>query len=203
MSTTNGTNISDNISSKKVMSQNNLPDWTRLVWVDCEMTGLDLDKDTLLEIAVIVTDSDLNILAEGPNIVIHHPDEVLTSMNEWCIDHHGKSGLTQRVRDSTISLEEAEDQVISFLKKWTPENKCPLAGNSVGQDARFLVKYMPKVMNHLHYRIVDVSTIKELSKRWYPNELEMQPKKKGAHRALDDIKESIEELVYYRKSVFK
>ena len=102
MSTTNGTNISENNSSKKVVSQNNLPDWTRLVWVDCEMSGLDLDKDTLLEIAVIVTDSDLNILAEGPNIVIHQPDEVLTGMNEWCIDHHGKSGLTQRVRDSTI-----------------------------------------------------------------------------------------------------
>ena len=102
MSTTNSTKISENISSKKVMSPNNLPDWTRLVWVDCEMSGLDLDKDTLLEIAVIVTDGDLNILAEGPNIVIHHPDEVLTSMNEWCIDHHGKSGLTQRVRDSTI-----------------------------------------------------------------------------------------------------
>merc|ERR1712165_163843 len=203
MSTLNNTNSHDNNTSTKVIPPNNLPEWTRLVWVDCEMTGLDTKIDTLLEVAVIVTDSDLNIVAEGPNIVIHHAEEVLTSMNEWCIDHHGKSGLTQMVRDSKISFEEAEDQVVSFLKKWTPENKCPLAGNSVGQDARFLVKYMPRVMNHLHYRIVDVSTIKELSRRWNPNELEMQPKKKGAHRALDDIKESIEELVYYRKAVFK
>jgi len=203
MSTTSETYLSEKSSSNKLMPQFNLPEWTRLVWVDCEMTGLDPNIDTLLEVAVIVTDGDLNIVAEGPNIVIHQPDEVLTSMNEWCIEQHGKSGLTQRVKDSTISLAEAEDQIVSFVKKWTPEKKCPLAGNSVGQDAKFLVKYMPKVMNHLHYRIVDVSTIKELSRRWYPDELEKAPKKKMTHRALDDIKESIEELAYYRNSVFK
>ena len=185
------------------MPTKNLPDSTRLVWVDCEMTGLDTKVDTLLEVAVLITDEDLGIVAEGPNIVIHHPEEVLKSMNEWCIEHHANSGLTKMVRDSTISLEEAEDKILSFVKQWIPEKKCPLAGNSVGQDAKFLEKYMPKFMNQLHYRIVDVSTIKELSRRWYPEQYVMAPKKKMAHRALDDIKESIEELKYYKATVFK
>jgi len=196
-------NITEKASSTKTMPSNNLADWTRLVWVECEMTGLDTKIDTLLEVAVIITDGDLNTIAEGPNIVIHHPEEVLTSMNEWCIQHHGRSGLSKKVRESTISLEEAEDKVVSFVKQWTPEKKCPLAGNSVGQDAKFLEKYMPKLINHLHYRIIDVSTIKELSRRWYPEEFAMAPKKRMTHRALDDIKESIEELRYYRKKLFK
>ena len=185
------------------MPTKNLPDSTRLVWVDCEMTGLDTKVDTLLEVAVLITDEDLGIVAEGPNIVIHHPEEVLKSMNEWCIEHHANSGLTKMVMDSTIGLEEAEDKILSFVKQWIPEKKCPLAGNSVGQDAKFLKKYMPKFMDHLHYRIVDVSTIKELSRRWYPEKYAMAPKKKMSHRALDDIKESIEELKYYKATVFK
>ena len=197
------TNSTVKVPTNKTMPAKNLPDSTRLVWVDCEMTGLDTTVDTLLEVAVLITDEDLGIVAEGPNIVIHHPEEVLKSMNEWCIEHHAKSGLTKMVRDSTIGLEEAEDKILSFVKQWIPEKKCPLAGNSVGQDAKFLKKYMPKFMDHLHYRIVDVSTIKELSRRWYPEEYAMAPKKKMSHRALDDIKESIEELKYYKARVFK
>lgn len=204
MSTNNHTDITgESVLPPKKVLPSALPDWTRLVWVDCEMTGLDTKVDTLLEVAVLVTDSDLSIVAEGPNVVIHHPDEVLARMNDWCIQHHGKSGLTQMVRDSTISMEEAEDKVVKFVKEWTPENRCPLAGNSVGQDAKFLEKYMPALMEHLHYRIVDVSTVKELSRRWFPEEFAMVPRKKMAHRALDDIKESIEELRYYRQKVFK
>ena len=197
------TNSTVKVPTNKTMPAKILPDSTRLVWVDCEMTGLDTTVDTLLEVAVLITDEDLGIVAEGPNIVIHHPEEVLKSMNEWCIEHHAKSGLTKMVRDSTIGLEEAEDKILSFVKQWIPEKKCPLAGNSVGQDAKFLKKYMPKFMDHLHYRIVDVSTIKELSRRWYPEEYAMAPKKKMSHRALDDIKESIEELKYYKARVFK
>jgi len=167
------------------------------------MSGLDLSKDHLLEIAVIVTDKDLNVLAEGPNLVIHQSDEVLDSMNEWCVEHHGESGLTDKVKKSTLSLKDCEDQVLKFVQEWTPKGKCPLAGNSVGQDGRFLQKYMPNFMEHLHYRIVDVSTVKELVKRWYPGDFSQKPKKKLAHRALDDILESIDELKYYRQEVFK
>lgn len=176
---------------------------SNLVWVDCEMTGLDPNKDHLLEIAVIVTDKDLNVLAEGPNLVIHQPDEILNSMGEWCTEHHGESGLTEKVQKSPLSLKECENQVIEFVQEWTPKGKCPLAGNSVGQDGKFLEKYMPNFMAHLHYRIVDVSTVKELVKRWYPGDFSRVPKKKLAHRALDDILESIEELKYYRKEVFR
>jgi len=175
-----------------------------MVWVDCEMTGLDCNKDHLLEIAVIVTDGDLNILAEGPNLVIHQSEEILNSMNEWCVQQFsGEDGLTEKVRKSKISLEDAENQVVEFVQKWTPKGKCPLAGNSVGADKTFLVKYMPKFMDHLHYRIVDVATVKELTRRWYPEEFCQTPQKKLAHRALDDILEAIEELKYYRQSVFK
>lgn len=174
-----------------------------MVWVDCEMTGLDPKVDTLLEIAVIVTDKNLNVLAEGPALVIHQPDEILNKMGEWCVQHHGESGLTERVRNSKLSLEDCESQVLKFVEEWTPPGKCPLAGNSVGQDAKFLEKYMPNFMGHLHYRIIDVSTVKELVKRWYPSEFSKKPSKKLAHRALDDILESIEELKYYRESVFK
>ena len=124
-------------------------------------------------------------------------------MNEWCVEHHGQSGLTEKVKKSTISLKNSENQVLEFVQKWTPKGKCPLAGNSVGADKKFLEKYMPNFMEHLHYRIVDVSTVKELTKRWYPEDFSQAPIKKGAHRALDDIRESIEELKYYKKAVFK
>ncbi|XP_028277304.1 small fragment nuclease [Parambassis ranga] len=175
----------------------------RMVWVDLEMTGLDIEKDKIIEMACIITDSDLNILAEGPNLIINQPGELLDGMSEWCKEHHGKSGLTQAVRDSKITLEQAEYEFLSFVRQHTPPGQCPLAGNSVHADKRFLDKYMPQFMYHLHYRIIDVSTIKELSRRWFPEVYEKVPHKKASHRALDDIQESIKELQYYRANVFK
>ncbi|KAL2076874.1 hypothetical protein ACEWY4_027521 [Coilia grayii] len=175
----------------------------RMVWVDLEMTGLDIDKDEIIEMACIITDSELNILAEGPNLIIHQPDELLDGMSEWCKTHHGNSGLTQAVRDSKISLQDAEREFLSFIQKYTPPRQCPLAGNSVHADKRFLDKYMPQFMSQLHYRIVDVSTVKELCRRWYPEEYRKAPSKRGSHRALDDIRESIKELKFYRQAIFK
>ncbi|RCH93002.1 Oligoribonuclease, mitochondrial [Rhizopus azygosporus] len=171
-----------------------------LVWIDCEMTGLDISKDHLIEIAVLITDGDLNIVAKGPELIIHQPKEVMDNMNDWCIEHHGKSGLTQQVLESTLTTNQAQDQIVQFLEQHLPKGVAPLAGNSVHEDKRFLYKEMPRVIDYLHYRIVDVSTIKELAKRWYPS---IQVNKKGSHRALDDIIESIEELKYYRHHVFK
>ncbi|XP_044078398.1 small fragment nuclease isoform X2 [Siniperca chuatsi] len=176
--------------------------YQRMVWVDLEMTGLDIEKDQIIEMACIITDSDLNILAEGPNLIINQPEKLLEGMSEWCKEHHGKSGLTQAVRDSKITLEQAEYEFLSFVRQHTPPGQCPLAGNSVHADKRFLDKYMPQFMYHLHYRIIDVSTIKELC-RWFPEEYKMVPHKKATHRALDDIRESIKELQYYRANVFK
>ncbi|KAF9958129.1 Oligoribonuclease, mitochondrial [Mortierella alpina] len=174
-----------------------------LVWIDCEMTGL-LATDKLIEIAVIITDDDLNIVAEGPNLIIHQPKRVMDGMNQWCIEHHGASGLTAAVLASTISTAQACDQVLSFIKKYIPTPRHGiLAGNSVHADKVFLEREMPTIVDHLHYRIVDVSTVKELSRRWYPEEFAKVPEKMGAHRALDDIKESILELKYYRGAVFK
>ncbi len=164
------------------------------------MTGLNPDADHILEIASIVTDGELNILALGPELVIHQPDEVLNSMNEWCVKQHGESGLTEKSRNSEISLKEAEKLTLKFIRKMTGRAKVPLCGNSIGQDRMFLLKFMPKVINQLHYRMVDVSTIKELASRWYPN-LPKFPKK-TTHRALDDIQESISELIYYREKLF-
>ncbi|XP_076606373.1 small fragment nuclease isoform X1 [Chaetodon auriga] len=175
----------------------------RMVWVDLEMTGLDIEKDQIIEMACIITDSDLNVLAEGPNLIINQPDSLLEGMSEWCKEHHGKSGLTQAVRDSKITVEQAEYEFLSFIRQHTPPGQCPLAGNSVHADKRFLDKYMPQFMYHLHYRIIDVSTIKELCRRWFPEEYKMVPHKKATHRALDDIWESIKELQYYRVNVFK
>ncbi|KAI3373386.1 hypothetical protein L3Q82_021929 [Scortum barcoo] len=184
----------------------------RMVWVDLEashrdMTGLDIDKDQIIEMACIITDSDLNILAEGPSLIINQPDKVLEGMSEWCKEHHGKSGLTQAVRNSKVTLEQAEYEFLSFVRQHTPPGQCPLAGNSVHADKRFLDKYMPQFMYHLHYRIIDVSTVKELcrlvSVRWFPEEYKMVPHKKATHRALDDIQESIKELQYYRATVFR
>lgn len=178
---------------------------TRIVWVDCEMSGLDLEKDTLLEVVAVITDADLNVLAEGESIVIHQPDYVLDAMGPWCVNQHGKSGLTQACKESKIGMDEAEKKLLNFVRKHAPESGvCPLGGNSVGSDAKFLSKYMPKFMEHLHYRIIDVSTIKELAKRWYPpSALENAPKKSGSHRALDDIRDSIAELKFYRNTLFK
>ncbi|XP_067827128.1 small fragment nuclease isoform X2 [Heptranchias perlo] len=175
----------------------------RMIWVDLEMTGLDIEKDKIIEMACIITDSDLNILAEGPHLIINQPNELLDGMSDWCTEHHGNSGLTQAVRNSKISLQQAEYEFLSFVRQHTPPGLCPLAGNSVHADKKFLDKYMPQFMRHLHYRIIDVSTIKELCRRWYPDEYEDAPKKKASHRALDDIQESIKELQFYRIHVFK
>lgn len=173
-----------------------------LVWIDMEMTGLDPDTDKVLEIASIVTDSDLNILAEGPVIAVHQPDSVLDGMDEWCTRTHGESGLTQRCRDSLVSVDDATRMTIEFLQHWVDAGKSPLCGNSIGQDRRFLVRHMPELEAYFHYRNVDVSSVKELVRRWKPELLDGFSKK-NVHLALDDIRESIAELVYYRQHVFK
>ena len=172
-----------------------------LVWIDLEMTGLDPKEDVILEIATIVTGPELNIISEGPNLVIHQPDELLEAMDEWNTPHHGDSGLTERVRQSDITVGEAERRTLDFLKVYTDEGRAPLCGNSITQDRRFLYRYMPQLSSHLHYRNVDVSSIKELVARWYPDELQA-PVMESNHRALDDIRGSIEELRWYRDNVF-
>ncbi|MGN0920360.1 MAG: oligoribonuclease [Cellvibrio sp.] len=173
-----------------------------LIWIDLEMTGLDPDSDVIIEIATIVTDANLNILAEGPTYAIHQPDSILDAMDEWNTNQHGKSGLTQRVKDSKISLEDAERETIAFLENWVPKGKSPICGNSICQDRRFLVRGMPKLERYFHYRNLDVSTVKELARRWAPEVLE-GVKKSSAHLALDDIKDSINELKHYRSTFFK
>lgn len=173
---------------------------TNLVWIDLEMTGLDPDQDHILEIATLITDKDLDLLAEGPTLIVHQPDSVLDAMNEWCVVHHGESGLTQKVRDSQVSLAQAEQETLAFVQQWVNEGQSPLCGNSIWQDRRFLIKHMPRLDAYFHYRNIDVSTLKELAFRWRP-ELKLGFEKKGAHRALDDIKESIEELKYYRRNM--
>ncbi|HEY8431912.1 MAG TPA: oligoribonuclease [Sandaracinaceae bacterium] len=174
----------------------------RLVWIDLEMSGLDPSRERILEIATIVTDGQLEIVAEGPELVIHQPDAVLDAMDEWNRSHHGSSGLVERVRASTITEAEAEDRTLAFLRSHVGERSAPLAGNSVHQDRLFLARYMPRLERYLHYRNVDVSTVKELVRRWYPKAFDARPTKKATHRALDDIRESIEELRYYRRAVF-
>ncbi len=172
-----------------------------LVWMDLEMTGLEPDQDVIIEMATVITDGQLNIIAEGPQLVIHQPDHILNNMNDWCKKYHGDSGLTQRVKDSDISLQQAEQLTLDFIRKHVAEGDAPLCGNSIHQDRRFLVKYMPRLEAWLHYRNVDVSTIKEMVKRWYPNQSTW--KKKEAHLAMADILESIEELKHYRKTNFR
>lgn len=172
-----------------------------LVWIDMEMTGLHPESATILEIATLVTGADLDVTAVGPDLVVHQPDGVLDGMDEWNTKHHGESGLIAASRASTLSLAGAERLTMEFLRLHCAPGRSPLCGNSIGQDRRFLFKYMPELEAFLHYRNVDVSTIKELSLRWYPR-LPPPPKRK-AHRALDDILESIEELRFYRESIFK
>lgn len=172
-----------------------------LIWLDMEMTGLEPDTDHVLEIATLVTNAELEVLAEGPDIVVHQPDEILDGMGEWCREHHGQSGLTEQCRRSTISLAEAEAQTIAFLQRYCEPGKSPLCGNSIGQDRRFIVRYMPALAKFLHYRSVDVTTIKELAWRWYP--LAPGIAKAETHRAMDDIRESLAELRHYRATVFR
>ncbi|CAI9717080.1 mitochondrial [Octopus vulgaris] len=175
----------------------------RIVWVDLEMTGLDIETDKIIEIACVITDSQLNIIAEIPPFVIHQPDNVLDGMNEWCQVHHGKSGLTEAVRKSNTTLQSAEEKLLAFLTQHVPKQKCPLAGNSIYMDKMFLQKYMPKFTDFLHYRIIDVSSVKELCRRWYKDEFKNSPEKSLSHRGQEDIKESIKELQYYKMKIFK
>ena len=173
-----------------------------LVWIDLEMTGLDPLNDQIIEIATIVTDKQLNVLAEGPVIAVHQPDSVLAGMDEWNTTHHGASGLIARVRESASDTTQAEAQTLAFLEDWVPARSSPMCGNSICQDRRFLARLMPRLEAYFHYRNLDVSTLKELARRWAP-QVVAGLDKKGAHLALDDIRESIEELRYYRGTLLK
>lgn len=168
-----------------------------LIWLDLEMTGLEPEHDHIIEIATIVTDSDLNILAEGPVIAIHQSDAMLAGMDEWNTRQHGQSGLTERVRASRYTEAMAEDETLTFLRQWVGQGRSPMCGNSICQDRRFIYKYMPRLATFFHYRNLDVSTLKELGNRWRPAMMK-GIKKESKHLALDDIKDSIEELRYYR-----
>lgn len=174
-----------------------------LVWMDLEMTGLDHTSDVIVEIATIITDDDLQVVAEGPDLVIHQTDEVLERMDPFVVDMHTRSGLLDSIRTSEISLEEAGAATLEFIKQHVPEPaSVPLCGNSIGTDRRFLAAALPDIENHLHYRSIDVSSVKELVKRWYPGIDASRPRGQGSHRALDDIRESIREMQYYRDHVF-
>lgn len=176
---------------------------TVLVWMDLEMTGLEPARNVIVEIATIITDDELNIIAEGPDLVVHQPEEALALMDQVVVDMHTKSGLLDQIRASTISLEDAGAQTLAFIKEHVPDpRKVPLCGNSIGMDRRFLAAYLPEIENHLHYRSVDVSSVKELVRRWYPGLINGRNQKAGSHRALDDIRESVAELQFYREHIF-
>jgi oligoribonuclease len=177
-------------------------DIANLIWIDLEMTGLNPDTDLIIEIATVITDKDLNMLAQGPVIAVHQSDAALAAMDEWNQTHHGQSGLIERVKASTINAAEAERLTIEFLKDWVPANTSPICGNSIGQDRRFLYRYMPQLEAYFHYRNIDVSTLKELAARWAPA-VKDGFNKESTHQALDDILESIEELQYYREHFIK
>lgn len=174
-----------------------------LVWMDLEMTGLDHTKDVIVEIATLVTDDDLNIVAEGPDLVVRQPDEMLAAMDPFVVDMHIKSGLLDLIKASTVTLEEAGAETLAFIREHAPiPRTVPLCGNSIGTDRRFLAAYLPEIEEHLHYRSVDVSSLKELVRRWHPDVLTQRGWKQGSHRALDDIRESVSELQLYRTLVF-
>ena len=173
-------------------------DDNNLIWIDLEMTGLDTQHDQIIEIATVVTDSNLAILAQGPVIAIHQPDEIMNAMDAWNTSHHGDSGLTSRVNQSTTTAEDAERETLEFLRQYVALGKSPMCGNSICQDRRFMARLMPELEAFFHYRNLDVSTLKELARMWKP-ELTGGFVKKGAHLALDDILESIDELKYYRE----
>ena len=173
-----------------------------LIWIDLEMTGLDSSVERIIEIATVVTDSHLTVLAEGPSLVIHQSDELLDKMDSWNTSQHGKTGLTERVRQSQLNEHQAMQQTLEFLSDWAAPGMSPMCGNSIGQDRRFLVRYMPELANFFHYRNLDVSTLKELVKRWRPD-LEGGLTKQGRHLAMDDIRDSLEELGYYRATMLK
>jgi oligoribonuclease len=174
-----------------------------LAWMDLEMTGLDHDRDVIVEIATLITDDDLKLVADGPDLVIHQPEEALTGMDDVVVEMHTSSGLLDEIRSSDLSLEAAGEQTLAFLKEHIPEARSvPLCGNSIGTDRRFLAAYLPEIEDYLHYRSVDVSSIKELLRRWNPKVLKTAPTKAGGHRALDDIRESLAELAFYRDHAF-
>ncbi len=175
---------------------------TNLIWIDLEMTGLDTFKDDIIEIATIVTDSQLELVAEGPVLAVHQSDEILQGMDEWNTRQHGKSGLTQRVRDSQLSTPDAERLTLEFLAQHVDAGASPMCGNSICQDRRFLARLMPQLEEFFHYRNLDVSTLKELGRRWAP-QLTAGFRKDSTHLAMDDIRESIRELQYYRECLFK
>lgn len=177
-------------------------DPNNLIWIDLEMTGLDTQKDAVIEIATIMTDGELNVLEEGPVFAIHQPDEIINAMDDWNKNQHSKSGLVERVRQSHISETEAERLTIEFIERYVPPNKSPMCGNSICQDRRFLARCMPKLEAYFHYRNLDVSTIKELARRWAP-QLYKDFSKDATHLALDDIRESVRELKYYRECFIK
>lgn len=192
----------DNTADPQIAAKND-----RIVWIDCEMTGLDAGEhdgaDLLVEIAALVTDAELNILGEGVDLVIGAPDSALDAMNDVVREMHASSGLTEEIRASTVTVAEAEKAVLDYIRQWVPnERMAPLAGNSIATDRRFISRDMPELDNFLHYRMIDVSSIKELCRRWYPRIYFGQPDKGMAHRALADIKESIRELRYYRATAF-
>ncbi len=174
-----------------------------LVWLDMEMTGLDPEKHVILEIALIITDMQLSVIAQGPQVTINQPESLLKHMDEWCVDVHTKSGLLAHVKKSDTTVSIAEQQILSFLRDHCEEKKCILAGNSVWMDKMFLLRYMPRLAGFLHYRILDVSSIKLVANAWYPNDTSFMFTKKNTHRALDDILESIEELKKYKEHLFK
>lgn len=169
-----------------------------LIWIDLEMTGLDPETDRIIEMATLITDKDLHIIAQGPVLAISQSDVMLAGMDDWNQKHHGQSGLIERVKASTITEAEAEQQTLAFLKQWLPAKASPMCGNTIGQDRRFLNRYMPQLEAYFHYRNIDVSTIKELAARWSPA-VKAGFNKEAKHQALDDILESIEELCYYRE----
>ena len=173
-----------------------------LVWIDLEMTGLDPQRERIIEVATLITDNDLNLVAEGPVLAVHQPDALLEGMDEWNTRTHGDSGLTQRVRESRIDTAEAERQTLAFLKRYVTPNSSPMCGNSVHQDRRFLVREMPELADFFHYRNLDVSTLKELAKRWNPQALEGF-EKRNTHQAMDDIRESLAEVAHYRQTFLR
>jgi oligoribonuclease len=173
-----------------------------LIWIDLEMTGLDTQNDLIIEIATIVTDSELNELAEGPMLAIHQSNEIMGAMDEWNTNQHGKSGLTERVKNSTLTVRDAEQKTLEFLREYVPKGASPMCGNSICQDRRFMARLMPELEDFFHYRNLDVSTLKELAKRWSP-EVAKGVVKSGAHLALDDTRDSINELRHYREHLFK
>ena len=183
------------------MAKNNV--MGNLVWMDLEMTGLDITTDVILEIATVITDGDLNVIAQGPDFIIHQPEEKLAAMGKWCQDHHGKTGLTEAVRQSTITAHQAEVETLAFIKQHCALNTGILAGNSVWQDRVFLDKYMPSITAYFHYRTVDVSSVKELVRRWYPDNKKKEYQKTDRHRALSDVYESIAELKHFRMNFFR